>query len=447
LPVRTGRLVWRRLLAIAALVAAALFCTWLLLRASNDPYTVRAVVDDAGQLVTGNEVQVGGVPVGTVDAVELRESDNRAELTLDLGDEIAPLHEGTTATVRNPSLTSVAGRYIALFPGPNDREEIEDGGEIPTEDTQEIVDLDQLLNSLDPRTVQSLSQFVKGSSEAARGRGDELAAAIESLNPALSRSAVTIDEITRDQEALERLIVSTANVVETLAARRDDISTGTSAAGEALDAIADEREALASTLEKAPRTLETATPTLADIRSLLEELRPAVIEGRPAVRSLARLMPELRPVTRGLRRELPRVRTLISKPSPNDDLTDLLGSLPALSGQANPLLESLTGLTAESRPVLAEIRPYIPELTGGIVAGFGGSSGGYYDANGHYARIAFLGGPFSLVGLPPIPPNGDLKAGAVRRCPGGAIYSAADDSNPFVEPSLSCDPNLAGPGP
>ncbi|MGH2924147.1 MAG: MlaD family protein [Solirubrobacterales bacterium] len=428
------------------LTAAALFCGWLLLRATSDSYTVRAVVDDAGQLVSGNEVQVGGVPVGTVESVELRD-DNLAELKLDLNGEIAPLHEGTTATIRNPSLTSVAGRYVALFPGPNDREEIPDGGEIPTEDTQEIVDLDQLLNSLDPRTVESLSQFVRGSSDAARGRGDELAAAIESLNPALSRSAVTLGEITRDQEALERLVVGTADVVETLAARRDDISAGTSAAGEALDAIADEREALTGTLEKAPRTLETAVPTLADVRSLLAELRPAVVEGRPAIRSLSALMPELRPVTRGLRRELPRVRTLIHKPPPNDDLTDLLGLLPGLSGQANPLLTDLSALTADARPVLEEVRPYIPELTGGIVAGFGGSSGGYYDANGHYARIAFLGGPFSLVGAPTIPNSGDLKSGAVRRCPGGAIYSAADGSNPFVEPSMSCNPNLAGAGP
>jgi phospholipid/cholesterol/gamma-HCH transport system substrate-binding protein len=446
LPVRRGRLVWRRLLAIGALVAAALFCAWLLLGAANDPYTVRAVVDDAGQVVTGNEVQVGGVPVGTVESVELRD-DRLAELVLEVDEEMAPLHEGTTATIRNPSLTSVAGRYVALFPGPNDREEIPDDGEIPTEDTQEIVDLDQLLNSLDPRTVEALSQFVRGSSDAARGRGDELAAAIESLNPALSRGAATLDEITRDQEALERLVVSTADVVSTLAARRDEISTGTSAAGEALDAIADEREALTGTLEKAPRTLGTAIPTLADVRSLLAEVRPALVEGRPAVGALARLMPELRPVSRGLRRELPRVRTLISKPAQNDDLTDLLGSLPSLGGQAKPLLEDLTALTSDSRPVLEEVRAYIPELTGGIVAGFGGSSGGYYDANGHYARIAFLGGPFSLTGLPTPPTSGALKTFATRRCPGGAIYKASDQSNPFVEPSLSCDPGLTAGGP
>ena len=432
---------------MAALVAAVLVCGWLLIRFSSDPYTVRAVVDDAGQLVNGNEVQIGGVPVGTVNSVELRD-DNLAELELELKDEVAPLHEGTTATIRNPSLTSVAGRYVALFPGPNNREPIPDEGEIATEDTQEIVDLDQLLNSLDPRTVAALSQFVRGSSEAARGRGDELAAAIESLNPALSRSAVTLGEITRDQEALERLVVSTAEVVETLAARRDEISTGTSAAGEALDAIADEREALAGTLEKAPRTLRTAVPTLADVRSLLAELRPAVTEGRPAVAALSRLLPELRPVSRGLRSELPRVRQLLSTPAPDDDLTDLLGALPGLGGQAKPLLDDLTALTSDSRPVLAEVRAYIPELTGGIVAGFGGSSGGYYDANGHYARIAFLGGPFTPVGLTGVvPTGGSLKSFATDRCPGGAIYRASDGSNPFYEPGLACDPGLAGAGP
>ena len=446
MPVRTGRLVWARVLTIAALVAAVLMLGWLMFRFADDPYTVRAVVDDAGQLVGGNEVQVGGVPVGSVKSVEVRD-DHLAELELELDDEIAPLHEGTTATIRNPSLTSVAGRYVALFPGPNDEPEIPDDGEIPTADTQEIVDLDQLLNSLDPRTVAALSQFVRGSSDAAHGRGDELAAAIESLNPSLSRGAATLGELTRDQAARERLVASTADIVETLAIRRDEIATGTTAASTALDAIADERDVLASTLEQAPETLRTAVPALADVRALLGELRPALGEARPVARGLSRLLPRLRPVSAGLRRELPRVRRLLSSPGADDDLTDLLGRLPGLAGQATPLLEDLTDVTAESRPILTEIRPYVPDLTGGIVAGFGGSSGGYYDTNGHYARIAFLGGPFSLAGLPPPPPMGTLKSGAFARCPGGATFRAEDGSNPFVEPALACDPSLTEEGP
>lgn len=448
MPIRTGRLVFGRVLAIAALITALLLCLYLLLRGASDGYTVRALASDAGQLVKGNEVQVGGVPVGSVKSVTLDEDDRLAELELSVNDEMAPLHEGTTATIRNPSLTSVAGRYVALVPGPNDAPEISDGGEIPTEDTGEIVDLDQLLNSLDPRTVGALSQVVRGSADAANGRGKQLAAAIESLNPALSRSAVALGEVTRDQRALERLVVNTAGIAETLAARRDAVAGGTAAAGEALTAIADQSAQLSSALAKAPPALREAIPTLASVRGLLADLDPAVSEARPVARGLSRLLPALRPASSRLRGVLPELRALVRSPGPDDDATDLLVRLPQLAGEGVPLLSDLTRVLGEARPVLQEVRPYIPELTSGIVAGFGGSSGGYYDANGHYARISFLGGPFSLAGLPRLSSGlGEITSGAAERCPGGANYPVSDGSNPFVDTGVECEPSLAGSGP
>src|SRR5437867_2906891 len=149
MPVRTGRLVFGRVLALTALVAAAILCIYLLLIRPAGGYRVTAIVSDAGQVTKGNEVHVGGVPVGSVKAVKLRDGGRSAGLELSINGSEAPLHKGTTATIRNPSLTDIAGRYVALVPGPNSNPEIPDGGEIPTEDTTEIVDLDQLLNSLD----------------------------------------------------------------------------------------------------------------------------------------------------------------------------------------------------------------------------------------------------------------------------------------------------------
>src|SRR4051812_13215577 len=176
MPVRTGRLVLGRVMAIAALLAAVVLCLVLLLRAVNHGYTVKVLVSDAGQLVKGNEVQVGGVPVGSVEAVKGRQDERLAEIDLSVDERFAPVHEGTTATIRNPSLTSIAGRYVALTLGPNDAPEIPDGGEIPNQDTNEIVDLDQVLDALDPHTVAALSQVVHGSADAAKGRGRQLAA-------------------------------------------------------------------------------------------------------------------------------------------------------------------------------------------------------------------------------------------------------------------------------
>jgi phospholipid/cholesterol/gamma-HCH transport system substrate-binding protein len=380
-----------------------------------------------------------------VKAVEIRDGGRQAELKLSIDGGEAPLHEGTTATIRNPSLTSIAGRYVALIPGPNSAPEIPDGGEIPTEDTTEIVDLDQLLNSLDPRVVGALSQVVHGSAAASRGRGRDLAAAIHSLNPALSRSAAVLGEMDRDQDALGRLVLSTSQVVDTLAAHGREITAGTTAAGAALRAVADQRQALSDTLAAAPPTLQRAIPTLASVRGLLHDLHPALLEARPVASGVSRLLPQLRPATARLSKILPQLHSLVRSPGPDDDATDFLRRLPQLSGQGVPLLGDLTKTLAEARPVLEELRPYAPDFTSGIVAGFGGSTGGYYDANGEYARISFLGGPFSLAGLPiPAANFGQVRSGAAERCPGAANYPAPDKSNPFVDSGVQCDPALSG---
>jgi phospholipid/cholesterol/gamma-HCH transport system substrate-binding protein len=447
MPVRTGRLLFGRVLALTALIAAVLLCAYLLLIRSGG-YTVTAVVSDAGQLTKGNEVQVGGVPVGSVKSVELRDGGRQAALKLSIDGGEAPLHEGTTATIRNPSLTSIAGRYVALVPGPNNAPEIPNGGEIPTEDTTEIVDLDQLLNSLDPRTTAAFSQVIQGSAQAAKGRGRDLAAALHSLNPALSRSAAVLGEIDRDQGALGRLVVGTSRVVDTLAAHGREITAGTTAAGSALRAIAAERQALSDTLAAAPPTLRRSIPTLASVRGLLGDLDPALVEARPVATGVSRLLPRLRPAATRLRAVLPQLHSLVRSPGADDDATDFLRRLPQLSAQGVPLLGDLTKSLAESRPVLRELRPYAPEFTSGIVAGFGGSTGGYYDANGDYARISFLGGPFSLAGLPTRASNvGQIRSGAAERCPGSANYPVPDGSNPFVDNGVQCDPSLAGSTP
>jgi hypothetical protein len=252
----------------------------------------------------------------------------------------------------------------------------------------------------------------------------------------------------RDQAALARLVLSSSQVVDTLAAHGSEITAGTTAAGDALRTIAGERQALADTLGQAPPTLHRAIPTLASIRGLLRDLRPALVEARPVATGVSRLLPRLRPATVRLAKVLPQLHALVRSPGVDDDATDFLRRLPQLSGQGVPLLGDLTKTVAQARPVLEELRPYAPDFTSGIVAGFGGSTGGYYDANGEYARISFLGGPFSLAGLPtPVANFGQVRSGAAERCPGAASYPAPDKSNPFVDHGVQCDPALAGKAP
>jgi hypothetical protein len=128
------------------------------------------------------------------------------------------------------------------------------------------------------------------------------------------------------------------------------------------------------------------------------------------------------------------------------DVTAILLGLPKLDATARPAFASTTEALQGASDVVQAARTYAPDLVGGLFNGFGGSTGPYYDANGHYVRIALAGNitSFSNAGsLLPTPPRGtgnDFRHGIVNRCPGAASQPAPDRSNPFAPPEAQCDP-------
>ena len=136
----------------------------------------------------------------------------------------------------------------------------------------------------------------------------------------------------------------------------------------------------------------------------------------------------------------------LSKPGPSNDLTDTALALPTLARELASGSPSDVKSLQESVPVTAFFGPYAPDLQG-FVRTFG-TSAGYYDANGQYARISAVFNNFKLGAgntlTPTNPQEGvqGLHTRELRRCPGaGATPSPADGSAPFVdEGKLGCDP-------
>jgi hypothetical protein len=96
-------------------------------------------------------------------------------------------------------------------------------------------------------------------------------------------------------------------------------------------------------------------------------------------------------------------------------------------------------------PVTADLRPYTPDLQAALQNGFGGTTSGYYDANGHFMRAQIVsaadapGADLNNILGGPIPPAG-LHTGHHSRCPGGATQPAPDKSNPRIEDPSLCNP-------
>ena len=175
----------RRIAAVAA-VAVAVVAVVLILLGSGSSYQVKAVFINASQIVTGDQVQVAGNPVGSVSSISLTPN-GQAQLTLTITNSaFAPLKQGTEATVRQTSLSGVANRYVDLRLGPATAPSIPDNGVISTNNTTSAVDLDQLFNTLNAPTLKGLQDVIQGSASQYAGRGKLAQAGWAYLNPAIA---------------------------------------------------------------------------------------------------------------------------------------------------------------------------------------------------------------------------------------------------------------------
>src|SRR4051794_5657429 len=317
-----------RVAAVAVVLAAVVIVALLLFTGGSD-YTVKVQFLNAGQLVKGNQVQVGGRPIGTVSKISLTE-DGLAEIEIKIS-ELKPLHEGTTAVIRSTSLSGIANRYVALSLGPNSAQKIDSGGYIRADRTTSPVDLDQLFNTLDAPTRKGLQDIIQGSAAQYKGKSAEANLSARYFNPALSTSSALLRELVTDRVVFQRFVSDTSNLVTDLADRRTELSQLVGNANATAAAIARENSSLAETLDLLPQTMRQANTTFVNLRATLDDLDVLVAESKPATRRLAPFLRVLRPLVRDARPTIRDLRQLVRSPGPGNDLTDLLLKAPKLA--------------------------------------------------------------------------------------------------------------------
>jgi phospholipid/cholesterol/gamma-HCH transport system substrate-binding protein len=432
----------QRLAAFGALAVIAVIVL-LLLFAGSGGATYQLDFPEAGQLVRGDQVQVGGVPVGSIKDITLLHN-YRVRITVHLNSSLVPLHEGTTAEVRVPSLSSVANRYIALTPGPNNRPKLPSGSAIAGS-THEVVDLDQLFDLFNAKTRRGLQLLFKGFAEQYAGAGQALRVDSTYLPPSLASLDHILAEVGGDQSLLTNLLVETAKATTTLAGRSQQLTELIGHGDTAFGAIGSRQSSLAQALKALPVALEKGNQTFKELPPTLADLTKLVNVSKPDTKTLAPFLAKLRPLLVAATPVVSNLSEAISKPGSSNDLTEAALALPGLAQvlkTSSP--DNVRGLE-ESLPVTALFGPYTPDLEG-LIRDFGQGTA-YYDANGHYARVQGMFADFALGAnneLKPVNPAQTLqglKTGQLRRCPGAATQPAADGSSPFSDNGqLGCDP-------
>jgi phospholipid/cholesterol/gamma-HCH transport system substrate-binding protein len=431
-----------RLLAGGALALVVLVVLFLVFGGSGGA-DYHLIFDEAGQLVRGDQVQVGGVPVGSVTSIELTK-DFKARVDIHVDSSLTPLHDGTVAEVRVPSLSSVANRYIALSPGPNNRPALANGATLPASASRDAVDLDALFNTFNPATRKALAQVLQGSAEQYAGQGSNLAASTEYFGPSLAASDHVFAELVRDQKTFTSFLVESAKALTTIAARKEQLTDLVEHADQTFKAIGSEQSSLAAGLKQLPVTLQRGNRTFADLPAALGALRQLVDVSKPDTKTLTRFFEKLTPLVSTATPVVGNFSQAISRAGTNNDLTEAVRALPSLAHELTTASPSGVKALQESVPITAFFGPYAPDLIGTLRT-FGATTA-YYDASGHYLRLTSVVPDFKLGAkdnLTPANANevlGNLKTGQLRRCPGAATLPASDGSSPFADSELlSCN--------
>ncbi len=433
-----------RIVAVAA-IAVVVAIVLVLLLAGSGSATYYLIFPEAGQLVRGDQVQVGGVPVGSIKNITLLH-DYDVRITINVESSLAPLHEGTTAEIRVPSLSSVANRYVALAPGPNNRPALPSGSTLPITSTHGVVDLDQLFSIFNAKTRKGLQQLIQGSAEQYSGVAPQLQKDVRYFPPALAAVDHVLAEFGGDQELFSNFLVETAKTTTVLAGRSQQLTELVSHADTALGAIASQQSNLTAGLKALPPTLREGNRTFETLPATLADLTKLVDATKPAAPLLSSFVSKLQPLVTTATPVVSNFSEAISKPGAGNDLTEAALALPQVAKTLTTASPDNVRALEESVPITALFGPYTPDLEGFLRAF--GQTGAYYDANGHYARVSGLFPDFELGAedtLKPANPSQvvqGLKTGQLRRCPGAATQPAADGSSPFTDNGqLSCDPS------
>ncbi len=431
--------------AAASALLIALVLVILILFTGGSSYTLRANFQDAGGLVAGDDVLIGGARVGSVKSIGLT-SNGLAQTTLSLNSGEGPMRQGTVARIYQNSLSGIASKYVVLEPGtgPN----IPSGGLIPIVNTYSPVNLDQLFNTLDPRTREGLRNLVRGQGAAIQNRGQAANQTLHYLAPGLASTSNVTAEIARDEPAFDALVVQGAHALQTLAGRSQQLTDLIANTNSTTSAIASQSQALAQALTLLPGTLNHSTRTFAGLRQTLDALDPLVAASKPAVRRLAPFAGELGTFVNAAIPTLAQLNGLIANPAGTGDLTSLARETPSLANLAHNDFPRVIRELNASQHQLDYLREFTPDVVGALTDL--GQAGAYYDANGHYVRTAPMLAAVALNGVNQLstqPPSQRYNALQVAktRCPGSAMQPSPDGSAPEAVPG--CNPATTPPGP
>ncbi|MGO9762292.1 MAG: MlaD family protein [Solirubrobacteraceae bacterium] len=394
---------WRRLaagIAGAAGVAAVVIVVLLATAAggSNGGYTVRAIFDDAGNLIPGENVKIDGVKVGTVSSVTPT-PEAKAAVVMDIENPgFKNFRADASCEIRPQSL--IGEKYVDCLPTqarvegsplPPPLKRIPSGHEgegeylVSVQHTSSPVDVD-LLGDIDRLPERERFTIILNELGAGlAGRGSDLSEVVQRANPALRELDKVLEILANENHVLAKLAVDSEQALAPLSKVSGRVADFISQANTVAQAGAATRGSLARNLQLLPPFLERLGPALERVQRFAEQTTPTFSDLKVAAPGLDKAFTSLPAFGKS-----------------NEKFFASLGSTAKVSGPAlnafRPLLKQLSSLGNAAVPFTKNFSELFESLqkTGGlervmdfIFLGTGAANG--YDALGHFLRVEGVG--------------------------------------------------------
>ena len=394
-----------RVAVVGALIIFALVVVLVLSRSSGGTYEVRAVFDNVRGLIPGGEVTAGAINVGKVADVYLNE-DDQPEVVMQIDEEFV-LHQGAFANIRLGSNVGAVNRTVALTTGDPTLPELEDGTVLAGADTDQPVDFDLAIETLDPRTRANIGKFLAGLDESLKGRGEDFDRTLRNSSGAVNETANLLAQVNLDGEALRTLVTEGEIVVSALAENPAALGEGTEHTAQLLRVAVGRQAELAE-------SVRLLGPALARGRLVFDELNAATPTLTNLVDGLVPVVDVLGPFARAVPRVAEAAAPFFDETAklveqgPKD-----LQELQPVIDEALPASQQLVTTLTTLNPLVEQLRVNTPEVVG-FFQNFGAAAGGY-DAQGHVVRTSISNAQ--------VPPASTADAGEIGPdvCGPGAI--------------------------
>jgi phospholipid/cholesterol/gamma-HCH transport system substrate-binding protein len=253
---------------------------------SSSPYTINAAFSTA-QAVTpgqGQSVRISGVQVGLVGSVTLKNGEGIVQLNIDSKYKHL-VHKNWTALIR--PRTGLDDMFIELSPGPKGSPVAPAGYTIPVSNTMPVVNLDEILSSLDADSREYLDLLVNGAGQGLKNNGgNQLAQVMERFEPTHRDLARVNSAVAVRGRNLQRLVNSLRRLNDALAAKQGQIVQLVDSSEKVFAAFASEDSNVSRAVGDLPGTLQQTATTLAKVQAFANVLGPAAHNLLPAASAI-----------------------------------------------------------------------------------------------------------------------------------------------------------------